>query len=404
MENSDNNYTGLEVCLVELIFQKLNLTAKYSVSPNRKDSFFPMITETIQQIQSASSDIGIGALHYHASTVGNVETTIPYLYVTASWYIPCPNQASRWTSIYKIFSFHVWASFGAAAILAVILMWLLAKYETQLHFRESQNYMTIMYCIYNVCAVLTGVSVPQKPISLSLRIFFTAWVWYSIAMTTVFQAYFIGHLINPGFEESITTLNELIQSGLEYGYPGDGDHVTFSDPQYEIIRKNRKVCKSLYSCLQRVIQSKDFATIFDSFHEEYLRTMLFFRNIQVPLCTLQENIFTFRLTMYMAKGNPLLHKFNKIITRIFEAGLERKWMNNFVSSSKLDDNPIDDNDTNFLEFATSELKTNNTTFSLFHLQAVFYILLIGQLFSAFVFLVEVLYHRACITVRTNTTR
>jgi hypothetical protein len=132
--------------------------------------------------------------------------------------------------------------------------------------------------------------------------------------------------------------------------------------------------------------------------------MLFFRNIQVPLCTLKEDILIFKVTMYMAKGNPLLHRFNKIITRIFEAGLDRKWMNNFVTSSKLYDNPIDDNDTSFLEFAMSELNTDNTTFSLFQLQAVFYILLIGLLFSTFVFSVEVLYHRACITVTTSTTR
>jgi hypothetical protein len=93
--------------------------------------------------------------------------------------------------------------------------------------------------MYNVCAVLTGVSVPQKPISLSLRIFFTAWVSYSVAMTTVYQAYFIGLLVNPGFEKSITTLNDLIQSGIDYGYPVEMDTFTFSDPPYDIIRTNR---------------------------------------------------------------------------------------------------------------------------------------------------------------------
>ena len=74
---------------------------------------------------------------------------------------------------------------------------------------ESTNYNTIVYCIYNVFAFLTGVSVPQKPISLSLRIFFTTWIWYSVAMTTVYQAFFIGLPVNPGFEKSITTLDEI---------------------------------------------------------------------------------------------------------------------------------------------------------------------------------------------------
>jgi hypothetical protein len=94
-------------------------------------------------------------------------------------------------------------------------MWLLAKYETQLHVRDSENYKTIMYCIQNVWAVLTGVSVPQKPISFSLRIFFTAWVLYAVSMTTVYQAFFIGLLVNPGFEKRITTLNDLIPSEID---------------------------------------------------------------------------------------------------------------------------------------------------------------------------------------------
>jgi hypothetical protein len=106
----------------------------------------------------------------------------------------------------------------------------------------------------------------------------------------------------------------------------------------------------------------------------------------------------------MAKGNPLLYRFNRIITSIFESGLYEKWKNDFMSSSRLDNNPFDDNDTNFLEFTTIELNTDNPKFSLYQLQGVFYMLLIGQLFSTLVFLIEILYHRACTTAATSTAR
>jgi hypothetical protein len=303
----------------------------------------------------------------------------------------------------KIFDSLVWACFSTVAVLAVIVMWLLAKYEMQFHIRESSNYKTIIYCIYNVWAVLTGVSVPQKPISLSLRIFFTAWVWQCFAMTTVYQTYFFGFLVNPGFDKRITTLNELMESGIEYGYPGEISDVKISDPTYDIIWKNRKICKSIYKCLQRVIERKDFATIFSSFHAEYIRKILLFRNVHVKFCTLQEDVIMFRVSMYMAKGNPLLHSFNKIITQIFEAGLFDKWQNDFLSSSRRDDHPVDDDDTNFSDFTTNELNADYSTFSLIHLQVVFETLLIGQIISIFVFLVEVLYYRSCITAATSTT-
>jgi len=393
MENSDKRYTGLEIYLVELIFKRLNLTAKYSVSPNTKKNYFHMFIQTIQQLERASSDIAIGVLPLHSDIINGAEATFPYFYIRILWYVPCPIPASRWTSIYKIFDYFVWACFGAVAIVAAIFMWLLAKCETQHNARESANYKSIIYCIYNVCAVLTGVSVPQKPISLSIRIFFIAWVWYAVAMTNVYQAFFIGLRVNPGFEKSITTLNDLIQSGIEYGYPAEVDSLIFSDPPYNIIKTNRKICKSMYKCLQRVIERKDFATIFDNIRAKHFRTILLFHNIHVQVCTLQEDINFFMGSMYMAKGNPLLHRFNEIISRMFEAGLIDKWWSDFVSSSSLNDHPFDDDDINFSDFATNELDTEYTTFSLIHLQVVFYILIIGQIISTLFFLVEVVYYR-----------
>jgi hypothetical protein len=107
--------------------------------------------------------------------------------------------------------------------------------------------------------------------------------------------------------------------------------------------------------------------------------------------------------MYTAKGNPLLNRFNEIITLMFEAGLFEKWRNDFMSSSRLDDHPIDDDDTKFSDFVTNELDTDYSTFPLINLQVLFHILLRGQSISTFVFLIEVLYYRACITAATSTT-
>jgi hypothetical protein len=105
----------------------------------------------------------------------------------------------------------------------------------------------------------------------------------------------------------------------------------------------------------------------------------------------------------MAKGNPLLHRFNEIITRMLEAGLIEKWQNDFMSSSRLKNHPIYDDDINFADFTTNELNTVYTSFSLTRLQVIFVVFLIGQIFSTFVFLVEVLYYRACTTAATSTT-
>jgi len=239
------------------------------VSTSTKDSYYWIFLQTIWQLEPATSDIAVGCLTLHSGSIHVAEAPIPYIYINISWYVPCPKPATRWKFVYKIFGSLVLAFFRAVAVLAVITMWLLAKYERQLHVRESTNNQRKMYCIYNVWTIITGVYVPQKPISISLRIFFTAWVWYAVAMTTVYQAFFFGLLVNPGFENSITTLKGLIQSGIVYGYPVEMDALALLDRPYEIFLANRKTCKSISKCLQRVIEHRGFATIFESFHAEY---------------------------------------------------------------------------------------------------------------------------------------
>ena len=124
----------------------------------------------------------------------------------------------------------------------------------------------------------------------------------------------------------------------------------------------------------------------------------------MPVFTIPEYIMLFRVSSYMAIGNPLLHRFHKIITRIFDSGFYRKCQNDFLYVSRLDDHPIDDDDDdfNFSNFTTIELNTDYSPFSLFHLRVVFQTLLIGQIISTFVLLVEVPYYRAHITAATST--
>ena len=76
-------------------------------------------------------------------------------------------------------------------------------------------------------------------------------------------------------------------------------------------------------------------------------------------------------SMYLAKGNPLLHRFNEIFTRMFEAGLYDKWQNDLLSSSIYYDHPFDDDDTNFSDFVSNELNTEYTKLSLIHYKLFF---------------------------------
>lgn len=393
MEMSHGEYAGFEINYLTVIFKKINLTAVYNILPYKRISHLEQFLYTIYELEPSSSDIAIGLLPFGVSDISIAESTIPYADVKITWYVPCPKQASRWRSVYEIFSLPVWLCFCFFTMLAIITMWLLAKYARHYHLRESANYMTIIYCIYNLWAIITGVSVPEKPISIGLRIFFITWVWFSVAMTTVYQTFFVGLLVNPGFEKSITTLNELIESKIEYGFTSYLTKAQFSEPIYDTIKKNRKVCGSMFKCLERIIRQNDFATVSNTFHAEYFKARLLFHNIHIPLCTLQDDIVRYSVSTYMAKGNPLLKVFNKMIRYLFEAGLFQKWRNDFMTDVRLGGQPIESDDSDLEGINDNYLNNDYSSYSLSHLQVVFYMLLCGYGFSILTFLGELLYYR-----------
>jgi hypothetical protein len=171
----------------------------------------------------------------------------------------------------------------------------------------------------------------------------------------------------------------------------------FSEPIYDNINKNRKVCKSIFKFFEIVVRDKDFATISNTFHAEYFKTRLLFHNIHIPLCTLQDDITRYSVSTYMAKGNPLLNIFNKMIRYLFEAGLFEKWRNDFMTDIRLGGQPIEGDDANVEGINEYYLSDDYSSYSLCHLQVVFYMLLFGYGFSIFAFLGELLYYRKWVT-------
>lgn len=388
----DLKYTGLELKYLTIVFKKLNLTVEYNEIPYIFKSHYQQFYYAISKLQPASLDMSVGILPFGGINV-SAESTRSYFDFKLKWYVPCPEHASRWRSFYQFFSLNVWMCFCLFIVLAVITMWLLARYSTKFSIRESTNYMTIMNCAYNVWAITIGISAHEKPVSNSLRMFFVVWVWYSLALTTVYQAYFVGFIVNPGFEKSLSTLNDILESGIEYGFTNDMDNIQFSDPTYDIIKKNRTTCQSIFKCLERVIRHKNFSTIADDFHVQYVSTRLLFYNIHIPICSLPNDIMRYSISTYMAKGNPLLYKFNEILKYLIEAGLFDKWNRDFLSNTRLAGQRIDNDDTNFEEIFQNNFFGDNLSYSLVHLQVVFFILLFGHAFGILVLVGEILHYR-----------
>jgi hypothetical protein len=57
-----------------------------------------------------------------------------------------------------------------------------------------------------------GVSVPKLPETWKEKMFFLLYVLYCFAVVTVFQAFFVSDLVEPGQPKQIKTFDELLDT------------------------------------------------------------------------------------------------------------------------------------------------------------------------------------------------
>jgi len=197
---------GIEIELLGIIGNALNMTLDIEDSTKIE---YRNVTPSIYAGRHATYSSALDYL---------TERTRGYLSARFDWYTPCAVKHQRWGRFFKVFSVDVWISFALSLVLAVITVRCISNYAQKLHLHESNSYNNTFSVTTNITAVSLSVSVNTQPRSTPLRLFFLCWVCYSVAISTVFQAYLTTFLIEPGYEEPIKTLEQMLTSELKFGY------------------------------------------------------------------------------------------------------------------------------------------------------------------------------------------
>jgi hypothetical protein len=240
--------------------------------------------------------------------------------------------------------------------------------------------------MYNAWSIFIGVSVPEMPRSWKVRIFFLIYVCYCFTISTVFQAFFVSYLVEPGYGEKFETFQELLDSSVNYGFntaaefalstSGISDHLKFS-------LTRRVDCLDMKTCHMRLITEGDVAIISAPLYAQYLSNEFGHQGEMNSPCSLEENLIYGNMVALFAKGNPLLNQFNKILRRCLEGGLGEKYM------AQLNHEALLRSRTNSGEIGSSMY----FVFTLSHMVPAFCVLSFGYLCSTIVCIAECLYKR-----------
>jgi hypothetical protein len=199
-----------------------------------------------------------------------------------------------------------------------------------------------------------------------------------LAISNVYQTYLTSFLVDPGLEHQISSDEEVMNSGMEYGVPSAISTVI---PHVTTCRyRNLLPCDDIKACQDRIAFRRDFSYIFSTLSMEFVIAARYTdANGKQLICSFEEIILSQLITMPVPKGYVMLDRFSSIILHLQQAGLIEQWFKDIKYTTSLSS-----------RVETDLLNGEYTKLSLLHMQSAIYILLFGLFMSFAVFLLEML--------------
>lgn len=363
-------FRGLEIEYLLLITAAMNLKVEF-LRPMESN------LEKMSELEESRADVVIGAFSMRFYHLIDGDPTRPYVYTSMKCYTPCPRPIPRMESITRVFMPSVWIAAVLVLALTAAVFWITTIIIFDAKSADFTSYKTYHHCFYMVWAVFLGVSAPAMPRNYQLRALLFIFIWFCFAINTVFQAFFISFLIEPGYEKQIQTPEELREAGIP--------DLVLDLFMKEFATDNEKAYCRDDECLINLIEKHDIALKTSKHHMQYIASTIgITKDYDKYLCSLYDIISPVMYGMYLTKGSPLLDRFNILIQRCLEGGLGEKYWSNLRWSAILE------SEAQFMEHGTTD-DDMYFVFELSHLTVAFYTLLLGCTCSFTVFLVEIIF-------------
>jgi hypothetical protein len=366
---------GIEIELIQIIGNSLNMTLDIEDT-------------TTMEYRKVTPFLYAGRYDTYSSALDYItERTRGYLSVRLDWYTPCAAKHQRWGRFFNIFSVDLWMCFALSLVLAVITVICLSNYGRKSHLYESKSYSNISCVTSNIISVVLSVSVNTQPRSAPLRLFFFCWLWYSFAISTVFQAHLITFLIEPGYEEHISTVEEMLKSVRKFGFVDELSIFVYNESNAvdSAILNNAIRFPDRATSFNWAAVYQNTTIVYDNLNIEICRDMgkLTDENKRPLLCELEDGgVTSFDLVLLTLRGSPFLELINDIIGHTVESGI--------LTHIKKKDFPKEKILSTLDAFA---LYDTYTVFGVRHLQTAFYLLMLGYVLALACFVTEIMWHR-----------
>jgi len=386
--NSNGNVVtkikGFEMDLRTTVLKQMNMVFVHVPIPD-DFGFNNDLTDSVKRaVIAKEAFIVLGSLGTHNLVDPFLDSTNSYFTMHYRWYIPCSDKYSGWSNIFRILSVQLWLLLIISIVTAAISTTFVGRYSCT---SERQVYTTLSGSLTNLWAVILGVVVSTMPRTPSLRSLFLCWVCFSLAFSTVFQAFITTFLVNSPYKTPIQNMDDLLASGIKLAYPKTYAFRIEIGEETEVskLNRNRANCSPYRKCIDWAMYHKNTSLLLSDLYVEFLYARGYWlgENSEPLLCRLEDGVvYNDALRMVMLQGDPLMRRVTEIIDRVVEAGLY-----NFQISKEMNLNKILSP-----EISLFRQLDGYCRFKLHHMQPAFYLLLMGWCLSIICFMVELLYY------------
>ncbi|KAI5632150.1 hypothetical protein NE865_15147 [Phthorimaea operculella] len=181
--------------------------------------------------------------------------------------------------------------------------------------------VSISKTILHAWGALIGASSLQEARSLKQCIVNLSYLILSIYLSCYIGIHMFSFLTINSPPEFFRTTEEVYESG-RVAYLNSPTKYFIQDPKYVNFANKSEDCDSFVDCEEKTLANKGMTLVIDGlFYPYQLATTI---NYEARVLRTTENILTVYHEMIIRKGHPITKKFQKVIERLFEAGICEK--------------------------------------------------------------------------------
>lgn len=317
-----------------------------------------------------------------------IEPTNSFNWLILGVIVPKAGDHPMLLNLFKAFTYDVWIVIIAAIICVILVFKCMQKAQHLMSKRKSMyNFPHVPFMFYK--SFLGDKIYAKIPTANSLRCILGCWFLYSFVITSTFTCKLKSSLVMPESLPDINTMDELLHSDLKIVvFQRNVEFIRGSSPELWQKMQPRIINGSFEHFEEQIRKNKNYAHIVHKYLMSYALSNTFNTVTSRPTYHEMREPVIVSAQVYLAEmGSPFLQRINYLLGLMHQAGLYVHWMEEKLFENALN-NRFDGKDmqTKLMELEDDEIKIVMT---IEHLQMAFYLLALGAVCSAFLFLAEI---------------